>query len=290
MSSGVAATADGKGYWVIGSDGGVYAFGDASFYGSLPGVGVKVNDIVGIAPSPDDHGYLLVGSDGGVYAFGDASFQGSLPGIGVHVGDVTGIAVTPGGGGYWLVAADGGVYAFGDAPYEGSLPGLGVHVNSVVGIASTDAGGYWLASSDGGVYAFGDAPFEGSLPGLGVHVTNIVGIVSGASATGFQLIGCGRWDLRIRRGSLRRITAGDRRQREQRRWRFGRLRRLSLPQARGPGCFQPRAACRRRTYARRVSGLPRDPTRPAVRLRLGRPGRHHLGSSREDRHRELHTL
>ena len=29
-------TADGKGYWMIGSDGGVFAFGDAGFVGSSP--------------------------------------------------------------------------------------------------------------------------------------------------------------------------------------------------------------------------------------------------------------
>ena len=31
---GMAATPDGKGYWLVGKDGGVFAFGDAHFYGS----------------------------------------------------------------------------------------------------------------------------------------------------------------------------------------------------------------------------------------------------------------
>ena len=34
---GLAATPDGKGYWLEASDGGVFAFGDAVFYGSVPG-------------------------------------------------------------------------------------------------------------------------------------------------------------------------------------------------------------------------------------------------------------
>ncbi len=34
------------GYWMIGSDGGVFAFGDAGFVGSLPGLGVKVSNVV----------------------------------------------------------------------------------------------------------------------------------------------------------------------------------------------------------------------------------------------------
>ena len=43
----VVPTPDGKGYWLIGSDGGVFAFGDATSQGSLPGLGVGVSDIVG---------------------------------------------------------------------------------------------------------------------------------------------------------------------------------------------------------------------------------------------------
>jgi hypothetical protein len=44
----LAATADGRGYWMVASDGGIFSFGDAPFYGSLSGKegGVKV---VGIA-------------------------------------------------------------------------------------------------------------------------------------------------------------------------------------------------------------------------------------------------
>jgi hypothetical protein len=28
---------DGKGYWLVASDGGVFTFGDAGFFGSVPG-------------------------------------------------------------------------------------------------------------------------------------------------------------------------------------------------------------------------------------------------------------
>ena len=30
----MAATPDGKGYWLVASDGGIFAYGDAHFYGS----------------------------------------------------------------------------------------------------------------------------------------------------------------------------------------------------------------------------------------------------------------
>ena len=116
---GVVPTTDGGGYWVVGADGGVFAFGDAKFLGSLPGVEVHVSDIVGIVPTPNGGGYWMVGADGGVFAFGDARYLGSLPAIGVPLDDIVGIQSTPTGLGYWMVGADGGVFAFGDAPFLG---------------------------------------------------------------------------------------------------------------------------------------------------------------------------
>ncbi len=80
---GIVGTSTGHGYWIVGSDGGVFAFGDASFVGSLPGLGVHVSNVVGIVGTSTGHGYWMVGSDGGVFAFGDASFVGSLPGLGL---------------------------------------------------------------------------------------------------------------------------------------------------------------------------------------------------------------
>src|SRR5581483_4423138 len=34
---GIAATADGGGYWLVASDGGVFTFGDAAYHGSMAG-------------------------------------------------------------------------------------------------------------------------------------------------------------------------------------------------------------------------------------------------------------
>lgn len=61
----------------VGADGGVFAFGDAAFEGSLPSVGVRVGDVVGMAATADGGGYWLVGADGGIFAFGDAPYPGS---------------------------------------------------------------------------------------------------------------------------------------------------------------------------------------------------------------------
>jgi parallel beta-helix repeat protein len=218
------------GYDLVGSDGGVFVFPtgqSAGFYGSLPGLGIHVNNIVGMTPAAGDLGYYLVGSDGGVFAFGSAPYLGSLPGLGVHVSNIVGIIPTAGDTGYYLIGSDGGVFAFGNAPFVGSLPGQGVHISNVVGIAvgpqdkgywlatstgqvyqfgtasnfgsvvapvtaisaTPDGGGYWLVGPDGGVFAFGNAGYGGSLPGLGIHVGNIIGIVPSMDDGGYLLIG-----------------------------------------------------------------------------------------------------
>jgi len=216
-------------YVLAGPDGGAFALGNpGGFHGSLPGMGITVDDIVAIVSTPDNRGYWMVGFDGGTFAFGDAHYWGSLPGMGITVEDVVGMVATPDGGGYWLVDSQGGVYAFGDAPYLGSLPGLGVSVDDVVGIAATPDGGgywlaegsgpvehfgdapplpsaptgdivsitaaqagagYWLASGSGGVFNYGDAPFEGSIPGLGISVVDVVSLLPSPNGGGYVLFG-----------------------------------------------------------------------------------------------------
>ncbi len=147
-------------YWLVASDGGVFSFGGAGFYGSTGGIHLN-QPVVGMAGTPDSHGYWLVAADGGIFAFGDAPFYGSTGGIRLNR-PVVGMAATPDGRGYWLVASDGGVFAFGDAHFYGSMGG--VHLNQpVVGMAATPNGrGYWLVAADGGIFSFGDAHFYGS--------------------------------------------------------------------------------------------------------------------------------
>ncbi len=186
------------GYDLAGSDGGVFVFpvGSSGFFGSLPGLGVHVNNVVGMVPTNNFTGYDLVGSDGGVFVFPvglAAGFFGSLPLIHVTVSNVVGIVPTNNDTGYDLVGSDGGVFVFPTGQLQGffgSLPGLGVHVHNIVGIvASPDGGGYFLVGSDGGVFPFGDAPFLGSLPGIGVTVNNIVGIASTPDGQGYWVVG-----------------------------------------------------------------------------------------------------
>ena len=73
---GMAATPDGGGYWMVGTDGGVFASGDAQFFGSTGNIHLN-QPIVGMAATPDGGGYWFVASDGGVFNYGDATFDGS---------------------------------------------------------------------------------------------------------------------------------------------------------------------------------------------------------------------
>ena len=68
---------DGKGYWLVASDGGIFVFGDGAFYGSMGGRFLS-EPIVGMAGTPG--GYYEVASDGGIFAFGASVFAGSTEG------------------------------------------------------------------------------------------------------------------------------------------------------------------------------------------------------------------
>jgi hypothetical protein len=141
---------------MLGSDGGIFTFGDAGYFGSIQEI---VNNLLG--PGYPSSAWL------------------SAP--------IVGLAPTPTGLGYWLVASDGGMFTFGDAAYHGSVPGVlppGVGLNQpVVGLV-TQADGYLLVAADGGIFNFGDSDFLGSIPGLGASgIDAAVVLPSGGDVT-----------------------------------------------------------------------------------------------------------
>ena len=155
-----AGAATSSGYWLMATDGGVFSFGKAGFYGSTGAVPLN-QPIVGTAATPSGRGYWMVASDGGIFTFGDAGFYGSMGGKPLNK-PIVAMAPTKSGKGYWLVAADGGIFAFGDAGFFGST-GSDKLNKPVVDMAATPSGrGYWLAATDGGIFSFGDAAFYGS--------------------------------------------------------------------------------------------------------------------------------
>jgi hypothetical protein len=181
----IAASPNGRGYWVAAADGGVFAFGDAAFHGSMGGARLFA-PIVGIAASADGKGYWMVAADGGIFAFGDARFYGSTGGTRLSA-PIVAMAATADGKGYWLVASDGGMFAFGDARFHGSMGGTRLSA-PVTGMAATaDGKGYWLVAADGGVFTFGDARYYGSaaLDNIGTWVT---GIAPSSDGRGYWLV------------------------------------------------------------------------------------------------------
>ncbi len=184
-----AADATAGGYWWAASDGGVFALGTASFFGSMGGTAL-VAPVVGMAATPDHNGYWLVAADGGIFAFGDAGFYGSVPGAlgpGRSLNQpVVGMAASPDGKGYWLVAADGGIFAFGDAAYQGSMGGTQLN-QPVVGMAGDTSGGYWLVARDGGIFAF-HATFFGSLGGIALNAP-VTTMAATSDGKGYWLAG-----------------------------------------------------------------------------------------------------
>jgi hypothetical protein len=138
----MAPTLDGGGYWLLAADGGVFAFGNARFYGSTGNIRLTQR-IVGGVSAPDGGGYWLVAADGGVFAFGGARFYGSTGNV--HLTQpVVGMAADPATFGYWLVAADGGVFSF-HAPFYGSRSGQNGTDRFYAIDATISGGGYFLA-------------------------------------------------------------------------------------------------------------------------------------------------
>jgi hypothetical protein len=186
------------GYWLAGSDGGVFSFGSAQFFGSAADLHLQ-SPIVGITPTPDRGGYWLVASDGGVFSFGDADFYGSIPGLGIAPVDspsvprlnapIVGMVSSRDGGGYYLLGADGGVFTFGDAKYEGSCPALENCSSGAATMMIDGTGnGYWVVAYDGDVYAFGDATAYGGPAAYLPYATEVLSAVPTPSGNGYWIL------------------------------------------------------------------------------------------------------
>jgi hypothetical protein len=172
------------GYWLVSSEGAVFARGSARFRGSATALSVT-SPIADIAATSSGNGYWLVGADGGVFAFGDAHFAGPRRALRPSA-PIVGIAATPSGRGYWLVGADGGVFAFGDARYRGRPRRLSA---LIVDVAATPSGkGYWIVGTDGRVLAFGDAKVRRPQRGARVGAP-IVGMAVTPEGSGYWLVG-----------------------------------------------------------------------------------------------------
>ena len=99
------------------SDGGIFAFGDAGFFGSTGAIKLSKR-IQQMAATPTGKGYWMVAGDGGIFAFGDAAFYGSAVDGGAEK-RIVDMAPSATGKGYYITASNGAVYAYGDAKHYG---------------------------------------------------------------------------------------------------------------------------------------------------------------------------
>jgi hypothetical protein len=107
----MTANPSGSGYWMVASDGGIFAF-NVGFFGSMGGQPLN-RPVVGMLRSDGGSGYRLVASDGGVFNFGDAVSYGSTGAWG-GMPQMVGLSKRAAGKpGYIVVGADGRTWEFG---------------------------------------------------------------------------------------------------------------------------------------------------------------------------------
>jgi hypothetical protein len=119
---GMAVTPSGFGYWLVASDGGIFAYGDATahFYSSTGGIHL-VSPIIGISAAIDSLGYYLYAKDGGMFVFQQRPpfgpqvhepFFGSAGGS-ARANPIVGARLAADGQGYWFDDSAGIIYNFG---------------------------------------------------------------------------------------------------------------------------------------------------------------------------------
>ena len=72
-----ATTTPNSGYRFVAADGGIFDYGNATFWGSAGSLHLNA-PVVGMAVTPSTNGYWTVASDGGIFNYGDAKFFGSV--------------------------------------------------------------------------------------------------------------------------------------------------------------------------------------------------------------------
>jgi arylsulfatase A-like enzyme len=175
-------TPSGNGYWILDTAGVITPRGDAINHGSVTGLAAGER-AVSLSRTPNGGGYWIFTDRGRVIPRGNATFLGDVSATRLN-GAVLDSIATPSGKGYYMVASDGGIFAFGDAAFRGSMGGQ--HLNAPVQslVPDPDGTGYWLVASDGGVFAF-TAGFRGSMGGqhLNAPVTGMV-----PNGTGYLMV------------------------------------------------------------------------------------------------------
>ena len=177
-----------SGYWMLGSDGRVYPFGDATTLGDPSAALPAGAEAVTIEPTPSYDGYWILDSRGHVFTFGDATAYGNVPSSALGAGEtVMSVSATPTGKGYWLFTSHGRVFPFGDATFLGDMAGVALNGPVLHSTATPSGHGYYMVASDGGVFTFGDARFFGSMGATPLNAP-VQGLVPSTGGAGYWLV------------------------------------------------------------------------------------------------------
>jgi Cu/Zn superoxide dismutase len=146
------------GYWMAASDGGVFAQGDAAFFGSEGGAALA-KPVVAMEATPSRAGYYLASSDGAVFSHGDAAYAGGaggqslnkpIVGMAVPASDAVAVLANQAGTGVGRITfTQAGTKVRVNASVTGLAPfaefhGFHVHTNGAcAGDFVASAGGHW---------------------------------------------------------------------------------------------------------------------------------------------------
>jgi uncharacterized protein YkwD len=130
-STGAAVGTGSGNYWLAATDGGIFGFGAAGFFGSTAGTHLA-QSIVGMTPTPSGQGYVLASGEGNVFAYGDSGVYGSPAGQADGLA-VVGISMAAGGG-YDLATGAGLSFTYSAA--GSSQASTGPLTQPIVAIAS----------------------------------------------------------------------------------------------------------------------------------------------------------
>jgi hypothetical protein len=181
-----AVTPHGPGYWMLGADGAVYAFGGAQDVGEPLGL-LGANPAVDLEPTASGTGYWIVDDLGRVYGY-NAPWFGNLDASKLRRDEkVTSLSPTPAGDGYWIFTSRGRVFQFGAAKWFDDLHDVTLNGPVLDSIATPSGKGYYMVASDGGVFTFGDAVFLGSMGATRLNAP-VQSLVPDPDGTGYWLV------------------------------------------------------------------------------------------------------
>jgi sugar lactone lactonase YvrE len=177
-----------SGYWMLGSDGRIFAFGDAKTLGDASTQLPPEAKAVHLEPTPSFNGYWILDNRGSVFPFGDAAALGRVPASELRKGEkVTSLSSTPSGKGYWIFTNRGRVFPVGDATHFGDEADVDLNGPVLNSVATPSGLGYYMVASDGGVFTHGDARFHGSMGATPLNAP-VESLVPNGDRAGYWLV------------------------------------------------------------------------------------------------------